>query len=393
MARDRGDRALVRSDDDDDDEDDRATAAIARVVARDARAGAADAMNATLALHECAFAAARSTKGASTARARRLGRALVGAALVSAATGTDDAVGARVRDVATLCGWDANATRGAFRKAHACGWCATREMVLREEAFEFCANAGFVGESWMREVETRHARGCRRARRALGLATRGRRSEDGGGRASADGSDDSEARAKKEAIDGWLFHGSEFANEDDDASGDDDDESASGASDANDDVGASEDWDDDSEDDDDVAEPSFVQVDGAEVRDIERDDEFVMREILSMRGETDAAIAGRIRANVERTQGALDSAESRRARMLQDLLEKFTRMDTSRSSHTGAMVRESSSTNSRHKFFAQREPKTRIESKNKSLKFISVSEHVRKALETEKERKRAVSQF
>ncbi|OUS46822.1 hypothetical protein BE221DRAFT_52285, partial [Ostreococcus tauri] len=152
-------------------------------------------------------------------------------------------------------------------------------------------------------------------------------------------------------------------------------------------------WDDDSEDDDDVAEPSFVQVDGAEVRDIERDDEFVMREILSMRGETDAAIAGRIRANVERTQGALDSAESRRARMLQDLLEKFTRMDTSRSSHTGAMVRESSSTNSRHKFFAQREPKTRIESKNKSLKFISVSKHVRKALETEKERKRAVSQF
>ena len=375
MARDRVHRALMRSDDDDDDEDDRATAAIARVVARDARAGAADAMNATLALHECAFAAARSTKGASTARARRRGRALVGAALVSAATGTDDAVGARVRDVATLCGWDANATRGAFRKAHAGGWCATREMVLREEAFEFCANAGFVGESWMREVETRHARGCRRARRALGLATRGRRSEGGGGRASADGSDDSEARAKKEAIDGWL------------------DESASGASDANDDVGASEDWDDDSEDDDDVAEPSFVQVDGAEVRDIERDDEFVMREILSMRGETDAAIAGRIRANVERTQGALDSAESRRARMLQDLLEKFTRMDTSRSSHTGAMVRESSSTNSRHKFFAQREPKTRIESKNKSLKFISVSEHVRKALETEKERKRAVSQF
>jgi len=130
--------------------------------------------------------------------------------------------------------------------------------------------------------------------------------------------------------------------------------------------------DDESEDD----ESRFVRVEGAEIRNVERDHEYVIREITAMRGETTTEIAERIKANVERTKGASTSIEAKRAQLLQSLLAKYTRVESSRNSHTGAYTRDVTSNNPKHAFFAGTETRTRIVTRDKNLEFRSVKAHV-----------------
>ena len=124
------------------------------------------------------------------------------------------------------------------------------------------------------------------------------------------------------------------------------------------------------EDEDEDGETAFVRVEGAEIRDVEKDAEFVMREILAMQNESERVIAGKIQERVERTKGAAASVEARRAKMLQSLLSKYSRVDTSKNSHTGAIVRETTSSNPKYHFFRGTEPgKTHIEATNVGVRF------------------------
>jgi hypothetical protein len=145
------------------------------------------------------------------------------------------------------------------------------------------------------------------------------------------------------------------------------------------------------EDEDEDGETAFVRVEGAEIRDVEKDAEFVMREILAMQNESERVIAGKIQERVERTKGAAASVEARRAKMLQSLLSKYSRVDTSKNSHTGAIVRETTSSNPKYHFFRGTEPgKTHIEATNVGV-FRSVDAYVKAKKRAEEDRKERIA--
>ena len=146
------------------------------------------------------------------------------------------------------------------------------------------------------------------------------------------------------------------------------------------------------EDEDEDGETAFVRVEGAEIRDVEKDAEFVMREILAMQNESERVIAGKIQERVERTKGAAASVEARRAKMLQSLLSKYSRVDTSENSHTGAIVRETTSSNPKYHFFRGTEPgKTHIEATNVGVRFRSVDAYVKAKKRAEEDRKERIA--
>ena len=361
---------------------------------------------------ERAFVNARARRGETSAADRRDGRVIAGRALARACGGWGGGVTARA--ASALAGADAAATRRLMRAMHAEGRVISQGAIAEEEAFEVVSDgrSGVLGARWLARVEGEYARATRFARRALGLTRRGR----GGG---GDGDDDDEgdegdemdggdvgrdvqaAVVARDADDGafdlvdeWLQRGASSDDDDDD----DDDEAKESEDDAREDDGIGDvhaleamDAAPSNETEDGDPEPTaFIPVEGAEVRDVEQDNEYFIREIMSLQGASDAEIAQRIHANVELTKGAENSVSARRALMMQSLFKKFGRKDTARASHTGATVRESSSTNPRHKFFAQTENKTRIESRNKSLEFRSVNEYVRTHKEVEEARARRV---
>jgi hypothetical protein len=149
---------------------------------------------------------------------------------------------------------------------------------------------------------------------------------------------------------------------------------------------------DEDEDEDEDGETAFVRVEGAEIRDVEKDAEFVMREILAMQNESERVIAGKIQERVERTKGAAASVEARRAKMLQSLLSKYSRVDTSKNSHTGAIVRETTSSNPKYHFFRGTEPgKTHIEATNVGVRFRSVDAYVKAKKRAEEDRKERIA--
>ena len=276
----------------------------------------------------------------------------------------------------------ARGMRGKLAKMHAEGRTVASGAVACEDAFDVAvATRGFLREHWGVVVEEAMPRAVRAVRRRFGVDR---------ARVVA-----REETPKNEALDAWLFAAREGGGEDS--------VSASSVDEAYDEAydeediddrrlfssssfvararrgSISRDDDDDDDDDDDESEDDesrFVRVEGAEIRNVERDHEYVIREITAMRGETTTAIAERIKANVERTKGASTSIEARRAQLLQSLLAKYTRVESSRNSHTGAHTRDVTSNNPKHAFFAGTETRTRIVTVDKNLEFRSVKAHV-----------------
>jgi len=356
-------------------------------------------------------AAGRLNVGACGASARGFATA---EEIVAFATLGDDAIDDAGRRALTL------GARGRLRRMHAEGETITGGAIAAEEAFEACERGGFWKTRWGDVAERAAARATRAVRRRFGAT-------DGGGRArrrgTFDGDDGSSASEEIEAleveraddvaietVDGWLFRegvggrgeldfSSDFSAEKSDSDGDDapETERANGV------VFRSKVSDDDSErsefadersdeDEDEDGETAFLQVEGAEIRDVEKDAEFMMREILAMQNESERVIAGKIQEKVERTKGAAASIEARRAKMLQSLLSKYSRVDTSKNSHTGAILRETTSSNPKYHFFRGTEPgKTRIEATNVDIRFRSIDAHVKAKKRDEEDRKERIA--
>lgn len=274
----------------------------------------------------------------------------------------------------------ARGMRGTLAKMHAEGRTVASGAVACEDAFAVAVvTRGFLRENWGVVVEEAMPKAVRAVRRRFGVDR---------ARVVA-----REETPKNEALDAWLFAAREGGGEDSVSASSVDDEEAFDEEDG-DDVGErrlfssssfvararrgsiSRDEDDDDESEEDDDESRFVRVEGAEIRNVERDHEYVIREITSMRGETTTEIAERIKANVERTKGASTSIEARRAQLLQSLLAKYTRVESSRNSHTGAHARDVTSNNPKHAFFAGTETRTRIVTRDKNLEFRSVKTHV-----------------
>ena len=267
--------------------------------------------------------------------------------------------------------------RGTLAKIHAEGRTVASGAVACEDAFDVAvATGGFFREHWGVVVEEAMPKVVRAVRRRFGVDR---------SRVVA-----REETPKNEALDAWLFAAREGGGEDS--------ASASSVDEAYDEAYDEEDFDDDGrlfssssfvararrgsisrDEDDDESEDDesrLVRVEGAEIRNVERDHEYVIREITAMRGETTTEIAERIKANVERTKGASTSIEAKRAQLLQSLLAKYTRVESSRNSHTGAYTRDVTSNNPKHAFFAGTETRTRIVTRDKNLEFRSVKAHV-----------------
>lgn len=348
---------------------------------------------------ERAFVNARALRGVVPAACRRDGRAIAGRMLVGACARDGGATMATAAEAAAFAGVDARATGRMLRFMHANGKVVSQGAIAAEDAFEAVSDvdSGVVGARWLARVEREHARATRFCRRALGL-TRARGEEEEAVQAlSAVARDDDDGAF--DLVDEWLFRG---APSDDD----DDDDDAIEESESEED--ALEDADMDDMDDAEAfasmnAAPSneneggdpeqteFIPVEGAEIRDVEKDNEYFIREIMSLQGASDAEIAQRIQRDVDLTKGAENSVGARRALMMQSLFKQFGRTDTASASHTGATVRESSSTHSRHKFFNRTENKTRIERRNKPLEFKSVTEYVRSNKKAEEARARRIA--
>jgi len=260
--------------------------------------------------------------------------------------------------------------RGMLAKAHAEGRAVSSGAVACEDAFDLAVTSrGFFRENWGVVVEEAMPRAVREVRRRFGLdrAREGVREETG-------------RETRDDALDAWLFAARDRGEDSDSVSvssaDEDEDErrlysSSSFVARAR--RGSISTMDEDEDEDE---RKRFIRVEGAEIRHVERDHEYVVREIAAMRGESTAEIAERIRANVERTEGAKTSVEARRARLLQSLLAKYTRVESSRNSHTGAHARDMTSNNPKHAFFAGTETRTRIVTRNKNLEFRSVKAHV-----------------
>mgnify|MGYP004292496353 CR=1 FL=1 len=268
--------------------------------------------------------------------------------------------------------------RGMLAKAHAEGRAVASGAVACEDAFDLAVTSrGFFRENWGVVVEEAMPRAVRAVRRRFGLdrAREGVREETG-------------RETRDDALDAWLFAArdrGEDSDSDSVSSADEDEDEdederrlySSSSFVARARRGSISTMDDDEDEDEDEDERKrFIRVEGAEIRHVERDHEYVVREIAAMRGESTAEIAERIKANVERTEGAKTSVEARRARLLQSLLAKYTRVESSRNSHTGAHARDMTSNNPKHAFFAGTETRTRIVTRNKNLEFRSVKAHI-----------------
>ena len=262
--------------------------------------------------------------------------------------------------------------RGMLARAHAEGRAAASGAVACEDAFDLAVTSrGFFRENWGVVVEEAMPRAVREVRRRFGLdrAREGAREETG-------------RETRDDALDAWLFAARDRDEDSDSVSV----SSADEEEDENEDerrlyssssfVARARRGSISTMDEDEDERKRFIRVEGAEIRHVERDHEYVVREIAAMRGESTAEIAERIRANVERTEGAKTSVEARRARLLQSLLAKYTRVESSRNSHTGAHARDMTSNNPKHAFFAGTETRTRIVTRNKDLEFRSVKAHV-----------------
>ena len=258
--------------------------------------------------------------------------------------------------------------RGMLARAHAEGRAAASGAVACEDAFDLAVTSrGFFRENWGVVVEEAMPRAVREVRRRFGLD-----------RAREDVREETGRETRDDALDAWLFAARDRGEDSDSVS-----------------VSSADEEEDEDEDEEErrlYSSSSFVararrgsistmdededEDEDAEIRHVERDHEYVVREIAAMRGESTAEIAERIRANVERTEGAKTSVEARRARLLQSLLAKYTRVESSRNSHTGAHARDMTSNNPKHAFFAGTETRTRIVTRNKNLEFRSVKAHV-----------------
>ena len=270
--------------------------------------------------------------------------------------------------------------RGMLAKAHAEGRAVSSGAVACEDAFDLAVTSrGFFRENWGVVVEEAMPRAVREVRRRFGLD-----------RAREDVREETGRETRDDALDAWLFAARDRDEDSDSVSV----SSADEEEDENEDerrlyssssfvararrgsISTMDEDKDEDEDEDEDERKRFIRVEGAEIRHVERDHEYVVREIAAMRGESTAEIAERIRANVERTEGAKTSVEARRARLLQSLLAKYTRVESSRNSHTGAHARDMTSNNPKHAFFAGTETRTRIVTRNKNLEFRSVKAHV-----------------
>jgi hypothetical protein len=367
--------------------------------------------DAICATHADAFERARTSANDEARRdaTRTAGRAIVracGAAREGFATAEEIAAFATLDDETTEDARRALArgTRGRLRRMHANGETITGGAIAAEEAFEACERNRFWRTEWGEVAERATRRATRAVRRRFGTTARGRRWVDGDGGSSAseengiERASDGAIDAAVETVDGWLFRERGASDEESELSdsdgGDAPDRANEGAfrSKLREYESERGDFADERGDEDEDGETAFVQVEGAEIRHVEKDAEFVMREILAMQKESERVIAGKIQEKVERTKGAAMSVEARRANMLQSLLSKYTRVDTSKKSHTGAFLRETTSSNPKYHFFRGTEPsKTRIEATNVDVRFRSVDAHVKAKKRAEEDRKERIA--
>ena len=338
--------------------------------------------------------------------------------IVAFATLGDDAIDDAGRRALTL------GARGRLRRMHADGETITGGAIAAEEAFEACERGGFWKTRWGDVAERAAARATRAVRRRFGATDAGGRARR---RGTFDGDDGSSAREAMEALERGerrrdrrrrsatvrrlvvsRGRGRNGASRTCRPSFRRDGAIQTAAMRARPSArtrvvlrsnvrttarnGASSPTRGATRTRTKTARRRFVRVEGAEIRDVEKDAEFVMREILAMQNESERVIAGKIQERVERTKGAAASVEARRAKMLQSLLSKYSRVDTSKNSHTGAIVRETTSSNPKYHFFRGTEPgKTRIEATNVGVRFRSVDAHVKAKKRAEEDRKERIA--
>ena len=292
-----------------------------------------------------------------------------------------------------------NGLEARMRRLHQLGVTIAPGAIAVEEAFD-AVEADALLMRWGRRTERAVKTATRRLRRKYGA-----RETAVGGVADAAETFDVDHRKGFDAVEDWL--GGDDASSDrneslslDDLDDLDDlDEDAKTllfemeeTNDEHHDVGgineedfASEMSEDDATDDDEDG-AAYVNVRGAKVVGLEKDNEYLAREISALRDQTDEAIAARIRENVERTKYAVDSEEGRRARLFQTFFDKYSRKDTTQNTHTGAFRREATSGNPRYNFFRGTEKKTRIEPHMKGVEYKGVESHVRERKKEEQTR-------
>ena len=275
-----------------------------------------------------------------------------------------------------------NGIAAHMRALHRDGVLCTAGSIAEDEAHEVLHGDGLFARFIGRRCDAAIARATR------ALKKRYRALDD---EASMRGDDDVLTRMRNVAIDGWLGAASDDEYDDNDDGGGTFDELTDAVADEDD---LADFYDGEEEDDAAIAGTSrnvidaedayeddgvshYVPVAGAEICDVEKDQEFILKEIISLRLESDQSIAKRVQANLEATRGAQDSTDGRRARLFADLFRKYSRTDTSQNVHTGAVVREMSSHNPKYNFFRGTEPKTRIEPTVKDIEFRSVDAHVK----------------
>lgn len=279
-----------------------------------------------------------------------------------------------------------NGIAAHMRALHRDGVLCTAGSIAEDEAHEVLHGDGLFA----RFIGSRCDAAIARATRALKKRYRAVDDE-----ASMRGDDDVLRRMRSVAIDGWLGAASDDEYDDNDDGGGTFDAQSDELTDTVADEDDLADFYDGEEEDaaaiaatsrnvidvDDAYEDDgvshYVPVAGAEICDVEKDQEFILKEIISLRHESDQSIAKRVQANLEATRGAENSADGRRAKLFADLFRKYARTDTSQNVHTGAVVREMSSHNPKYNFFRGTEPKTRIEPTVKGIEFRSVDAHVK----------------
>ena len=286
-----------------------------------------------------------------------------------------------------------NGLEARMRRLHQLGVTIAPGAIAVEEAFD-AVEADALLMRWGRRTERATETATRRLRRKYGA-----RETAAGGVADGAETFDVDHRKGFDAVEEWLGGDDASSDGNESSSLDDLDEDAKTlllemeeTNDERHDVGGvnEEDFvsemseDDVTDDDEDGA--AYVDVRGAKVVGLEKDNEYLAREISALRDQTDEAIAARIRENVERTKYAADSEEGRRARLFQTFFDKYSRKDTTQNTHTGAFRREATSGNPRYNFFRGTEKKTRIEPHMKGVEYKGVESHVRERKKEEQAR-------
>ena len=226
-----------------------------------------------------------------------------------------------------------NGLEARMRRLHQLGVTIAPGAIAVEEAFD-AVEADALLMRWGRRTERAAKTATRRLRRKYGA----RETAVGG---VADGAEtfDVDHRKGFDAVEEWLGGDDASSSDGNESSSLDDldeDEDAKTlllemeeTNDEHHDVGgvdeedfASEMSEDDATDDDEDG-AAYVNVRGAKVVGLEKDNEYLAREISALRDQTDEAIAARIRENVERTKYAAYSEEGRRARFRQVLAQGY----------------------------------------------------------------------